>query len=138
MRPLSPTIGALAMGSSTYEWIVKNQPGQWMYTQPSWVLTTRPGSCSDGHPVQTFDGDIADLHGELLAAAGDKDVWVVGAVRPRHSSWRPAWSTRWWSPMHRAHLGAGARLLPMPLRNGYWPTWTATVNSPARAGAKAA
>ena len=31
------------MGSSTYEWIVANQPGPWPYGQPSWVLTHRPG-----------------------------------------------------------------------------------------------
>ena len=27
------SVGALAMGSSTYEWIVKNQPGDWMYVR---------------------------------------------------------------------------------------------------------
>jgi dihydrofolate reductase len=36
-------VGALVMGSTTYEWIVANQPGEWPYEQPSWVLTHRPG-----------------------------------------------------------------------------------------------
>src|SRR5699024_592472 len=31
-----------------------------------------------GHPVHTFSGDAAALHPELVRAAGDKDVWVVG------------------------------------------------------------
>lgn len=72
------SVGALAMGSSTYEWIVKNQPGDWMYDQPTWVLTSRSGVIVAGHPVQTFDGDVVDLHAELVSAAAGRDVWVVG------------------------------------------------------------
>ena len=72
------SVGAVVMGSATYEWIVKNQPGNWMYEQPSWVLTHRSHIIADGHPVQTFDGDVAELHPKLVSAAADKDVWVVG------------------------------------------------------------
>lgn len=72
------SIGALAMGSATYEWLVRNQPGEWMYEQPSWVLTHRPQIIVDGHPVRTFDGDVTDLHAALVAAAAGKDVWVMG------------------------------------------------------------
>jgi dihydrofolate reductase len=76
------SIGALVMGSATYEWVVKNHPGEWMYEQPTWVLTHRPEIIVADHPVQTFDGDVAELHPKLVAAAGGKDVWVVcgGAV----------------------------------------------------------
>lgn len=72
------TIGALAMGSSTYEWIVKNQPDEWSYEQPTWVLTHRPEIVAAEHPVQVFSGDITVLHTELVEAAAGKDVWVVG------------------------------------------------------------
>jgi len=72
------SIGALVMGSATYEWIVGNQPGAWMYEQPSWVLTHRRQIIVEGHPVQTFDGDVRDVHPKLTAAAGGRDVWVVG------------------------------------------------------------
>ena len=71
-------IGAVAMGSATYEWIVKNDPGEWMYEQPSWVMTHRPDIVAEGHPVQTFSGDVAELHPKLVSAAAGKDVWVVG------------------------------------------------------------
>jgi dihydrofolate reductase len=72
------TLGALVMGSSTYEWIVKNHPGEWMYEQPSWVMTHRPDIIAEGHPVQTFNGDVGELHPKLVSAASGKDVWVVG------------------------------------------------------------
>jgi dihydrofolate reductase len=77
-QAFAKSVGALVMGSSTYEWIVKNQPGDWMYEQPTWVLTSRSGVIVAGHPVQTFDGDVVDLHPELVSAAAGRDVWVVG------------------------------------------------------------
>lgn len=72
------SVGALVMGSQTYEWIVRNEPAAWPYEQPTWVLTSRPGVVADGHPVRVFGGEVAELHPHLVAAAGDRDVWVVG------------------------------------------------------------
>lgn len=72
------SVGALVMGSATYEWMVKNHPGDWMYEQPSWVLTHRPQIVAEEHPVQVFDGDVAELHPKLVSSAAGKDVWVVG------------------------------------------------------------
>ena len=76
-RAYAKSVGALVMGSATYEWIVANQPGDWMYEQPSWVLTA-DRSVVDGHPVQPFEGDVASLYPKLVAAAEGKDVWLVG------------------------------------------------------------
>ena len=78
--PFLASVGALVMGADTYEWILDNQPGEWMYPQPSWVLTHRDGLVADGHDVQTFAGDVADLHPVLCAAAGDKLVHVMGGA----------------------------------------------------------
>jgi dihydrofolate reductase len=72
------SVGALVMGSATYEWVVNNHPGDWMYEQPSWVLTHRPEIIADGHAVQTYNGDVAELHPKLVSAAASRDVWVVG------------------------------------------------------------
>ncbi|UBV15551.1 dihydrofolate reductase family protein [Mycolicibacterium fortuitum] len=72
------TIGAMVMGAATYEWIVKNHPDEWMYEQPTWVLTHRPQIIASEHPVQVFSGDVGELHTELSVAAAGKDVWVVG------------------------------------------------------------
>jgi len=74
------TVGALAMGADTYEWIVKNN-GEWSYEQPAWVLTHRPdivAAVSADYPVQTFEGDVTELHPKLVSAAAGKDVWVIG------------------------------------------------------------
>lgn len=76
--PFLESVGALVMGADTYEWILHNEPGEWMYPRPSWVLTHRDGLIADGHDVQTFAGDVADLHPVLCEAAGDRNVWVVG------------------------------------------------------------
>jgi dihydrofolate reductase len=77
-RAFSETVGALVMGATTYEWIVNTQPADWVYNQPTWVLTHRPQIVVPGHPVSTFSGDVTELHPRLLQAAGRKDVWVVG------------------------------------------------------------
>ena len=74
----SRSVGSLVMGSTTYEWLLRNQPGPWMYEQPTWVLTHRPEIIAAGHPVQAHAGTVADLHPRLVAAAGTADAWVVG------------------------------------------------------------
>jgi len=71
-------VGAIVMGATTYEWLLANEPGEWMYSQPGWVLTRRPGIIAAGHPVQVFSGAVDELHPRLVEAAGDKDVWVLG------------------------------------------------------------
>ncbi|WP_179466940.1 dihydrofolate reductase family protein [Mycolicibacterium vinylchloridicum] len=71
-------VGALVMGSATYEWLLANTPGEWMYSQPTWVLTHRPQIIAEGHPVLAFSGTVCDLHPRLVDAAGERDVWVVG------------------------------------------------------------
>jgi dihydrofolate reductase len=72
------SVGALVMGSSTYGWVVRNHPGDWMYEQPTWVLTHRPEIIVDGQPVQAFSGEVTKLHSELVSKAAGKDIWVVG------------------------------------------------------------
>lgn len=74
----SMSVGALVMGATTYEWVVDERPGEWPYPQPTWVLTHRPDIVRPNHPVQTFAGDVAELHPRLAQAAGYKDVWLVG------------------------------------------------------------
>jgi dihydrofolate reductase len=107
------SVGALAMGSKTYEWIVRNHPGEWMYTQPSWVLTRRRGIIADGHPVRAFAGDVTELHPKLVEAAGDGNVWVVGGGDVAAQFVEKGLIDEMIVTYAPCSLGAGSRLLPL-------------------------
>jgi dihydrofolate reductase len=69
-------VGALVMGSSTYEFILGHN---WAYgDRPSWVLTSRKLAVAEGADVRFHDGPVADIYDEATAAAGDKHLWVMG------------------------------------------------------------
>lgn len=79
-------VGALAMGSATYEWMLKHvvkldseSPEPWLYTQPTWVFSSRsdlPGI--PGADIRFVNGDVRPVHAQMQAAAGDKNIWIVG------------------------------------------------------------
>jgi dihydrofolate reductase len=78
-------VGAIAMGSSTYEWILRNagtvteQAGTaWPYTQPTWVFTSRSLPTMEGANVTFASGDVHAVHTQMLAAANGRNVWVMG------------------------------------------------------------
>jgi dihydrofolate reductase len=106
-------VGALVMGASTYEWMLVNHPGDWMYEQPSWVLTHRPEIIADGHPVQAFVGDVADLHPMLVAAAAGRDVWVVGGGDVAAQFVAAGLIDEMVVTYAPCSLGTGARVLPL-------------------------
>jgi dihydrofolate reductase len=69
-------VGALVMGSSTYEFILSHD---WPYgDRPSWVLTSRELPDTQGADIRFHNGSVAEIHTEMVAAAGDRDLWVVG------------------------------------------------------------
>ena len=70
-------IGAVVMGSVTYEWVLRHEHGNWPYELPAWVLTSRELPQVDGD-VRFASGDVRAVHDEMTAAAGGKDLWVVG------------------------------------------------------------
>ncbi|GAA3598036.1 dihydrofolate reductase family protein [Klugiella xanthotipulae] len=78
-------VGALAMGSTTYEWLLKNlvyanplAPAPWPYEKPTWVLSHRELPVLPGANIRFAQGDIATVHTEMMTAAGGQNVWVVG------------------------------------------------------------
>jgi len=107
------SVGAVVMGSATYEWIVRNHPGAWMYEQPSWVLTHRPHIVEADHPVQTFDGDVAELHPKLVSAAAGKDVWVVGGGDVAAQFVTAGLIDAMFVSYTPCSLGGGSRVLPV-------------------------
>ncbi|MPQ98355.1 dihydrofolate reductase [Modestobacter sp. I12A-02628] len=77
------TVGALVMGASTYRWIQDHGgPEGWTYTQPAQVLTHRELAPFPGADIRFRAADSPEelraVHAELVAAAGERDVWVVG------------------------------------------------------------
>jgi dihydrofolate reductase len=71
-------VGALAMGATTYEWILDHEGAKWPYEIACWVFTHRDLPLVPEAPITFVQGDVAPMHEELAAAAGDRNVWVVG------------------------------------------------------------
>jgi dihydrofolate reductase len=78
-------VGAIAMGSTTYEWILDHEfkdkePADWTwpYDVPCWVFTHRQLPVVPDAPLEFTSGDVRAVHAELVAAAGERNVWIVG------------------------------------------------------------
>lgn len=78
-------VGAIAMGSSTYEWLLRHLAKQgsdadsnWPYTQPTWVFSSRKLSAIEGAELNLVRGDVRPVHERMQAAAGGKNVWLMG------------------------------------------------------------
>jgi dihydrofolate reductase len=73
-------IGAMAMGATTYEWVrdhITRNDEPWPYDIPCWVFTHRDlPDVANG--IRFTSGDVREHHADLVEAAGDRDVWVVG------------------------------------------------------------
>jgi dihydrofolate reductase len=78
-------VGALAMGSSTYEWMLRHADtvaaevgSPWPYTQPVWVFSSRQLPAIEGADIRFVRGDVQTIHADMRAAAGSKNIWIVG------------------------------------------------------------
>ena len=78
-------VGALAMGSATYEWIIRNSArvaaetgSPWPYTQPVWVFTSRVLPEIEGSDIRFVKGDVRQVHSEMRIAAGTRNIWIMG------------------------------------------------------------
>ena len=77
-------IGAVAMGSTTYEWILDHEKllegegKEWPYTQPCWIFTSRNLPTVPGGDIRFVKGDVRPVHAEMAAAADGRDIWLVG------------------------------------------------------------
>jgi dihydrofolate reductase len=78
-------VGALAMGSTTYEWILEHEfagkdqaEWAWPYDVPCWVFTHRELQVVPNAPIEFTSADVATVHREMVGAAGSRNVWIVG------------------------------------------------------------
>ena len=76
-------VGALVSGATTYEFVLDHLDGngEWPYRgKPYWVLSSRDLPMPDGEQVDVrlVNAKVADLHEEMVAAAGERNLWIVG------------------------------------------------------------
>jgi dihydrofolate reductase len=113
------SIGAIAMGSTTYEWLLANEirPGTeaekpWPYEQPVWVFTKRQLHGIAGADIRFVRGDVRPVHEEMAAAAGGKNIWLVGGGELVGQFWDQGLLDEICVTFAAVTLGAGAPLLP--------------------------
>jgi dihydrofolate reductase len=78
-------VGALAMGASTYEWVVRHEfadkpHGEWVwpYAQPTWVFTHRELTLPPQASIELTSEDVTMVHARMVEAAAGQNVWIVG------------------------------------------------------------
>jgi dihydrofolate reductase len=78
-------IGAMAMGSTSYEWILDHEfagkdpaAWRWPYDVPCWVFTHRQLPVVPDARIEFTSADIPAVHKEMVSAAGGRNVWLVG------------------------------------------------------------
>jgi dihydrofolate reductase len=78
-------VGALAMGSTTYEWILDHEfkdkdpaDWKWPYEIPSWVFTHRELTVVPDARIEFTSADVSKVHEQMVEAAGGRNVWIVG------------------------------------------------------------
>lgn len=103
-------IGAIAMGASTYRWILDHDEA-WAYRVPAWVFTHRDFPLPPGD-VRFTQADVGEVHREMVAAAGERDVWLVGGGELVGQFTDRGLVDEVWVQYAPVTLGAGAPLLP--------------------------
>ena len=79
-------VGSMAMGATTYQWVLDHEQllenphrGQEFYAdRPSWVFAHRNLAPIPGADLRFVTGDVAAVHADMVAAAGGRNVWLVG------------------------------------------------------------
>jgi dihydrofolate reductase len=76
-------VGALAMGATTYEWLLGHEklldkPGSWPYSGlRCWVFSHQLPAVPDAD-LCFVSGDVRAVHQQMLAAADGRNIWLVG------------------------------------------------------------
>lgn len=110
-------VGALAMGSTTYEWILRHEdllthPTRWPYAVPAWVFSHRQLPRVAGADIRFVAGDVAPVHTDMVAAAAGRNVWLVGGGELVGQFHDRGLLDEVLLGMASVTLGAGAPLLP--------------------------
>jgi dihydrofolate reductase len=79
-------VGAFAMGATTYQWVLDHERllerpyrwREWYGDIPAWVFTHRDLPAVPGAAISFVRGDVRPVHEAMVAAARDRNVWLVG------------------------------------------------------------
>jgi dihydrofolate reductase len=79
-------IGVLVQGSSTYEWVLRQEdlidhPEKWPAyygSRPTFVFTGRELPSVEGADIRFVRGEVSGAWPAIREAAGERDVWIVG------------------------------------------------------------
>ena len=116
-------VGAFAMGSTTYEWVLAHEnlvdePDKWhgwYGSTPCWVFTHRELPVVNGADIRFVQGDVRPVHEALVAAADGMNVWLVGGGELVGCFADAGLLDEIWLGLQPVFLGAGAPLLPRRL-----------------------
>ena len=118
-------IGAMAMGRTTYEWVVEHESllerpatwSAWYGDRPAWVFTHGDPPVVEGADIRFTQAPVEQVYAELVAAAGGRDVWVMGGGDLAGQFADAGLLDRVVVTVAPVTLGAGAPLLPRDLRS---------------------
>ncbi|UUO07463.1 dihydrofolate reductase family protein [Blastopirellula sp. J2-11] len=108
-------VSVLAMGSSTYEWLLRHMAASgdaWFYEQPTWVFTSRTLPKVDGADIRFVSGDVRPVHSQMREIAGEKNLWVVGGGELVGQFYDAGLLDDLFVQFAPVMLGSGAPLLP--------------------------
>lgn len=78
-------VGAIAMGSSTYEWMLRNHvrpgsdaPQPWPYEVPCWIFSSRSLPGIPDADLRFVSGAVAPVHAAMKEAAAGRNIWIAG------------------------------------------------------------
>ncbi|GAA2727997.1 dihydrofolate reductase family protein [Cellulomonas aerilata] len=109
-------VGAVAMGSTTYRFLLDESPGSWPYTaQRTWVFTHQDLPAVPGADVVFTADDVADVHARMVEAAAGRNVWLVGGGVLVAQFAERGLLDEVWLGIAPVVLGGGAPLLPTRL-----------------------
>ncbi|PRY29327.1 dihydrofolate reductase family protein [Pseudosporangium ferrugineum] len=121
--PFFAQVGAFAMGATTYRWVLEHdalieKPIKWADyygDTPAWVFTHQDLPRVPGANLTFVQGDVRPVHEAMTAAAGEKNLWIVGGGELAGSFADAGLLDELILGVAPVTLGAGAPLLPRRL-----------------------
>jgi dihydrofolate reductase len=110
-------VSVLAMGAATYEFILAHSREAWPYAdRPTWVFTHRELPTFPGADIRFTAEDVGVVHEQMVRAAGEKNIWLVGGGNLVAQFARRGLLDELLLGVVPVVLGGGTPVLPTPLQ----------------------